>query len=631
MSKKKDYFIIDFDSTFIQLESLEELARLALAEDPNIQSTMQKLAEITNQGMDGTLDYGESLKRRFACFTADRALLQKLIEYLRVHITPSIERNKAFFQQYTDHIYIISGGFKEIIMPIVEDYGIDPSHVFANELIFDQDGRILGVDEANPCAHNGGKTVNLKNLNLDGKIHVIGDGSTDYEMKKQGAADHFYLFTENITRSAILDKADYVIKSFDELLFHLKLPRAQSFPKSKIKVLILENIHQKAVQRFREEGYNVEEIPQALAEKELIKKIQDVSVVCIRSQTKLTKHVLDNAPRLHTVGAFCIGTNQIDLHTATEKGITVFNAPYSNTRSVVELAIGEIIMLMRKTGKLSSDLHTGIWNKSAKGSHEIRGKTLGIIGYGNIGSQLSVLAENMGMEVLFYDTGEKLALGNARKCTTMDEVLRSADIISLHVDGKKQNHNLIGKNEFAKMKQGAVFLNLSRGFVVDIDALKNGLESGHITGAAVDVFPQEPSGNTDDFTSPLQGLANVILTPHVGGSTEEAQQDIGEFVSKRIVQFMNTGDTTLSVNFPNLQLPELQNSSRLIHIHTNVPGILAQINKIFADEQLNIEGQYLKTNEQIGYVITDNGKKPTKEVLEKLRAIEATIRVRVLY
>jgi D-3-phosphoglycerate dehydrogenase len=331
------------------------------------------------------------------------------------------------------------------------------------------------------------------------------------------------------------------------------------------------------------------------------------------------------------IGAFCIGTNQIDLKAATKKGVAVFNAPFSNTRSVVELAVAEMIMLIRNIPDKSAKMHRGEWDKSAKGSYEVRGKKLGIIGYGNIGAQLSVIAEALGMKVFYYDAEEKLALGNATKLKTKRELLEQADVVTLHVDGRESNSNIMGDEEFSLMKKGAIFINLSRGHVVDIDALKRNIENGTIAGCAIDVFPQEPVSNNEEFVSALRGLPNTILTPHIGGSTSEAQENIGHFVPTKITDYINTGSTSNSVNFPNLTLPKLENAHRLIHIHENVPGILARINHVLADNGINIVGQYLKTNETIGYVITDINKEYDKQVIKELRKIENTIKFRILY
>ncbi len=398
------------------------------------------------------------------------------------------------------------------------------------------------------------------------------------------------------------------------------------------KVLLLENVHPGAAAKFREAGYTVAELTQGVEEEDVLSsKLAGISVVGIRSKTKVTARVVAHASRLDAIGAFCIGTDQIDLDACTNKGIAVFNAPYSSTRSVVELILGEIILLARGVFGKSEKLHRGVWDKSAAGSNEIRGKKLGIVGYGKIGSQLSVLAETLGMEVYFHDVEEKLILGNAKKAASLEQLFKTADIITLHVDGRSENRNLIGRKEFAHMKRGAIFLNASRGFVVDDQALAEALKTGKVRAAAIDVFPREPRGNAEPFTSPLQGMEQVILTPHVAGSTEEAQKDIGAFVSERIIEYFQAGSTMYSVNFPNVQLPKITNAHRLIHIHENIPGMLAQINKVFARHKANILGQYLKTSQTIGYAITDISTAYNPKIREELKAIPHTIKFRVLY
>lgn len=404
-----------------------------------------------------------------------------------------------------------------------------------------------------------------------------------------------------------------------------------SFPKHKIKVLLLENIHPNAQAHFEKEGYQVETVDRALSEDELCEKIKDVFVIGIRSKTHITRKVLAHANRLMAVGAFCIGTNQIDLDACAEHGVVAFNAPFSNTRSVVELALGEMIMLTRRIPYMSEGMHIGKWDKSAKESYEIRGKKLGIIGYGNIGAQLSVLAEAMGMQVFYYDLVEKLALGNARKMDSLEALLNEVDVLTLHVDGRTDNQMIFGEKEFSQMKPGSIFINLSRGFVVKIEALKTALQSGHLRGAAVDVFPQEPKSNAEEFISELRGIPNVILTPHIGGSTQEAQRNIADYVPARIVDYINAGGTFNSVNFPALQLPSLYDAHRLIHLHRNQPGILAKINNILARHDINIVGQHLKTDENVGYVITDVNRASDEALQAEMREIEGTIRFRVLY
>ncbi|MDC4233068.1 phosphoglycerate dehydrogenase [Actinomyces sp. B33] len=396
------------------------------------------------------------------------------------------------------------------------------------------------------------------------------------------------------------------------------------------RALLLENPHSAADEVFACAGVDVERVRGALDEDELIEALDGVDYLGIRSKTEVTARVLDARPGLQAIGAFCIGTNQIDLAHAAERGIAVFNAPYSNTRSVVELAIGEIIDLTRRVTVKNSRLHRGIWDKSADGAHEVRGRTLGIIGYGSIGTQLSVLAEAMGLNVIFYDTAERLALGNATRMPTMESVLREADLVSIHVDGRESNGGLIGAREFAMMKPGAMFINLSRGFIVDIDALHDALVSGHLGGAAVDVFPEEPKANGDPFTSPLARLDNVILTPHIGGSTEEAQYDIGRFVASKIGDYERTGSTDMSVNLPNLQLPASDESRfRIRLIHRNTPGVLARVNQTFAESGANIGGQILSTRGQIGYALTDISSQLPTGALETIRMMPDTIRMTV--
>jgi D-3-phosphoglycerate dehydrogenase / 2-oxoglutarate reductase len=395
-----------------------------------------------------------------------------------------------------------------------------------------------------------------------------------------------------------------------------------------LRALLLENIHPAAVQNLRDAGIEVHARPGALDEAELIEALADFQILGIRSKTMVTRKVIESLPGLLAVGTFSIGTNQIDLAAAASHGVAVFNAPYSNTRSVVELALAEIISLTRRLPVRDKALHAGTWDKTADGSHEVRGRTLGIIGYGNIGSQLSVLAENLGMRVVFFDTAEKLALGNAHRVESLDELLAQADAVTIHVDGRKGNAGLFGADLFARMKPGAIFLNLSRGFVVDVVALRENILSGHISGAAVDVFPTEPKKRGEEFTSELRGLPNVILTPHVGGSTEEAQEAIGEFVSKKLRDYMQTGSTTLSVNLPGLQL-EHTGVGRIMLLHRNVPGVLAKINQVFADHGANIEAQMLATHGDLGYVVTDISDVTQRGASAKLQAMESTVRLRI--
>ena len=399
-----------------------------------------------------------------------------------------------------------------------------------------------------------------------------------------------------------------------------------------MRALLLENVHPDAVALLQSAGCEVESLDRALDDAELIEALDGVHLLGIRSKTDVPASVLGDvrAKDLVAIGAFCIGTNQIDVATATSLGIAVFNAPFSNTRSVVELAIAEIIALTRRLTAKNADMHAGVWDKSATGAHEVRGRRLGIVGYGNIGAQLSVLAEALGMTVAFFDTADKLALGNARRCETLDELLASSDIVTLHVDGRAGNSGMFGAEQFAAMKPGSLFLNLSRGFVVDHHALRDCIDSGHLAGAAVDVFPVEPRGRGEEFVSELRGLPNVILTPHIGGSTEEAQQDIGRYVAGKLRDFVVDGTTTMSVNLPHLALPQRSDIHRVAHLHHNVPGVLARINGVLAEHKVNIEGQLLGTRGEIGYVLTDVATDDAAALLAELASLEETVRVRLL-
>ena len=405
-----------------------------------------------------------------------------------------------------------------------------------------------------------------------------------------------------------------------------------SFEKSKIKFLLLEGIHQRAVDTLTQAGYdNVELLPKSLPAEELTQRIRDVHFLGIRSRTQLTNEVFQAANKLQAVGCFCIGTNQVDLNAALSHGVVVFNAPYSNTRSVAELVLGEAILLMRGVPEKSALSHRGIWQKSAKSSFEIRGKTLGIIGYGSIGSQLSVLAESLGMRVLFYDIVTKLPLGNAEQSRSLEQLLSQADVISLHVPETAATKCMIGASELAMMKTDSVLINAARGTVVDIPALAEAITEKRLLGAAIDVFPVEPKSNDDEFLSPLRGLDNVILTPHVGGSTMEAQENIGEEVATKLVKYSDNGTTLSSVNFPEVALPEHPGEHRLLHVHQNIPGIMTQINRVFSDLNINISGQYLQTNKDVGYVVMDIHAEHSEKALKALRDIDGTIRARVLF
>ncbi|WP_118878634.1 phosphoglycerate dehydrogenase [Haemophilus haemolyticus] len=405
-----------------------------------------------------------------------------------------------------------------------------------------------------------------------------------------------------------------------------------SLDKSKIKFVLFEGVHQSALDTLHAAGYtNIDYYKKALDGDELKEAIKDAHFIGLRSRTHLTADMIEAAPKLIAVGCFCIGTNQVDLNAAKARGIPVFNAPFSNTRSVAELVLGEILLLMRNVPQANAEVHRGVWNKSATGSHEVRGKKLGIIGYGHIGSQLSIIAESLGMDVYFYDIENKLPLGNAKQVRSLEELLSSCDVVSLHVPELPSTKNLMNAERIAQLKQGAILINAARGTVVDIDALTQALKDGKIHGAAIDVFPIEPASINEEFVSPLREFDNVILTPHIGGSTAEAQENIGFEVAGKFVKYSDNGSTLSSVNFPEVSLPEHEGTKRLLHIHENRPGILNKLNQIFVEANLNIAAQYLQTDPKIGYVVVDVETNDASPLLTKLKEIDGTIRARVLY
>jgi D-3-phosphoglycerate dehydrogenase len=405
-----------------------------------------------------------------------------------------------------------------------------------------------------------------------------------------------------------------------------------SYPKEKVKILLLENISKSAVAEFTDAGYvEIKQVSGALSEDELCQAIKGIHILGIRSKTKVTAKVIENADKLLAIGAFCIGTNQINLKSATEKGVAVFNAPYSNTRSVAELVIGLCVMLIRKIIDKNNAAHAGTWQKDAKGSFELRGKTLGIIGYGNIGSQVSVMAESLGLNVVYYDVVKKLPHGNAKQIKSLDDLLSQSDIITLHVPSDKTTRNMMNDTTFSEMKNGAIFINYSRGDVVDLDSLKKFIDAGKISGAAIDVFPEEPEKNGDKFETILQNLPNVILTPHIGGSTEEAQANIGLDVSSKLLNYIELGASDGSLTVPPLNLSPTNNSHRILHIHQNMPGVLSEINSKLSAKGINILGQYLKTNDEIGYVILDIDTALSKEAFDILKEVKGTLKTRIVY
>ncbi|MBW8305132.1 MAG: HAD-IB family phosphatase, partial [Brevundimonas sp.] len=451
-------YIFDFDSTLVDFETLEVLADIALAGSPEADAVRAKIARLTDRAMTGDMPFGEALTRRLALLPLKRAHLERLAEEAEPRMAASVRRNLAFFRDNADRVVIVSGGFREIIAPVARSLGVAPDRIVANDLVFDAEGRVSGVADS-PLLDPFGKAGALKALNLPGPVVMVGDGWTDAEVKQAGVADRFYAFTEVVRRPNVVAAADAEVRSVDELLHLEGLAGRWSYPRSRMRMLLLENIHPAAVERLQTAGYRVETAKGALGEDALIERIKGVHVLGVRSKTQVSARVLEAADKLMAVAAFCIGTNQIDLDAAAERGVAVFNAPYSNTRSVVELAVGLTISLLRDVADKSAAMHRGEWNKSATGSRELRGKTLGIVGYGAIGSQLSVLAEALGMRVIFHDLTERLALGNARRMPSLEALLAESDVVSLHVDGRSENTALVGAAELSRMKPGALLLN----------------------------------------------------------------------------------------------------------------------------------------------------------------------------
>jgi D-3-phosphoglycerate dehydrogenase len=622
--------VFDFDSTIVSVEGLDELARIALADDPDRERTVEAIEAITRDGMSGAIGIDESLRRRLAMLTIERKHVDAVVRLLRKRLSPSFRRHAAAVKRNAGRIHVVSSGFREYVEPVCRDLGIPPERIHCNSLSW-KGQRVAGFDASSLLAKPGGKARAVRALRLPGRVVAIGDGITDAEIRDDGAAHEFVAYCENVERESVVARADRVARSVDEVLWLYRLPGSPSFPKSRMTALLCENVHADAARALRDEGYRVETLSDALGEDELERAIRGVSILGIRSKTRVTPRVLAAADRLLAVGCFCIGTDQVDLAASAARGVAVFNAPYSNTRSVVEMAIGEIVMLMRRIPDANRLLHDGGWRKSATGCTEVRGKVLGIVGYGHIGSQLSILAESMGMQVIYHDLEERLALGNARKCRTLAELLGKADVVSLHVDGRASNRGLIGERELRKMRPGAILLNLARGQVVDLAALAASIRAGHVGGAAVDVFPEEPLSNRDPFDCPLRGLPNVILTPHVGGSTAEAQQAIGEFVAARLVDFVNTGSTSGCVNLPTIASPPVPRAHRFLHLHRNQPGVLAAVNAVLAKRRLNILGQALRTDDAMGYLVTDVDRRYAADVVDELKAVPGTVRLRVLY
>ena len=639
--------ILDFDSTIINAESIELIVEKALlrVDKKERKKRQKRLVELTYKATNGEIPFSEALRERFSLADITAQDVRCVAESILNNINPRVRETVNIFKQHHKNLYIFSVGLKEVVLPVAKELGIPKSNVFANIPSYDERGFLIGIDEKNPLSLSMGKVYIAEQLKKDSRLHggtaVVGDGISDLSLRKNNLAEMFVYFSGTRLLEEVRQQADFTVDQFDRLLplffsndelSHETTVALFEFPEvdltKKQVIILLENIHSNAEQRLAENGFVVRRYAETWDGRELCKRIEEAHVIGIRSRTKITGDVIKCSPNLLAIGAYCIGINQVDLDTAAALGIPVFNAPYSNTRSVAELVVGEIIMLMRRIPEKSAAAHKGHWLKGASGSQEIRGKTAGIIGYGRIGTQVSILLENLGMSVLFHDIVDKLPLGNAKRAGDLYDLLKRSDVVTLHVPDTTRTRNMIGKREIEHMKKGACLVNTSRGKVVDLVALRRALDEDHIAGAAIDVFPEEPSQPEDVFVSPLQNSANVILSPHIGGSTKEAQENIAEYVSGKIQRYLTTGSTIGSVNFPEVDLPRIEGTHRILHVHSNVPGVLAKINDVFARRNINVEGQILQTRGEIGYLMVDVNSEISDQVTDLMKSITETIRVR---
>lgn len=606
LSTKPTYYIIDFDSTFTQVEAMEELAEISLANDPEKDVLIEKIKQLTDLAMDGSMPFDKSLKARIALLSAKKYHIQMLVNRLRKRVSVSFARNKKFFKDCKGRVFIVSGGFKEFIVPVVKPYFIDADKVFANTFLFDKKNNIIGADEANILAQENGKVKLLKQLKLQGNVVVIGDGYTDYQIFEQGLAHKFFAYTENVVREKVLERAEFVAPSLDEILYTERLPMALSYPKTRLKALLWGEKTFLAEHKLREEGYKITKLELKASGKQLQEELQDAHLLLFEPEAKLGQLKKD-APKLLSAGVWgeMPDTGELGSYWAG-KGIALFANQYAHTRSISEWVLSMMLQLNRLK------------------QEELPGKKLGIIGYGNCGSLLSVMAANLGMEVYFYDTEDRLPLANSRRLKQLPELLKKCDIIVLTMGRRFGSGTLLGEREIKQLNKGAILINISRDESIDLAACKAALNSGKLSGFAIDRTRLKTAKD-------LEGMKQVLISNNQRLATKQTQSNISEIISEKLIEYVNTGSSKASLNFPNLNLPEQQNAHRFIHIHRNKPGILAQINNLLAQNKINIIGQYLKTNEQIGYVITDVGKDYQESLPEQLKAIPETIRFRVLY
>ncbi|OYU97563.1 MAG: 3-phosphoglycerate dehydrogenase [Bacteroidetes bacterium B1(2017)] len=602
---KPTYYIFDFDSTFTQVEAMEELAEISLANDPEKDLILEKIRQLTDLAMDGSMPFNKSLRARIALLSAKKYHVNMLVNRLRKRVSASFSRNKQFFKESKGRVIIVSGGFKEFIVPVVKPYFIEPEQVYANTFVFDKNNNIIGADEKNLLAQENGKVKLLKQLKLQGNIVIIGDGFTDYQVYEAGLAHKFFAYTENVSRKKVLERSEWIAPSLDEILFTQKLPMSVSYPKTRLKACLWGEETFLAEKSLKEEGYRLEKLPLIIGKEELNKHLSQSHLMLFSSDANL-KLVQTKNSKLLCAGVWGEMSETSIAQKWAEQGIAVFGSNYAHTRSVSELALLMLLQLNRNLGE------------------ELHGKRLGIIGYGHSGSMLSVMCEHMGIDVSYYDVDEKPPIGNAKKVKHLPDLLRKSELLVLTAGKRFGGACLIGAKEIKQVQTGAILLSLSYDTSIDIPACLAAVDSGKLAGFGIDVL-----GKAKGIIWPKQG--NVLCTFQNRLATRQTQTNIAQMLSEKVIDFVNTGSTRGSLNFPSLNLPELQQSHRFIHIHKNKPGVLAQINGILAAHKINISGQYLKTNEQLGYVITDVGKEYSPKALEDLKAVAETIKFRVLY
>lgn len=640
--------IFDFDTAIINTEGVELILDQALQRlDPDRAAEQRAvMLQVSAGAFAGEVSIGDALRRLFELTQVTQQDVAAAAAQVLQSLNPRVSEIFSALEAAGKQIFILSTGPEEMVRPVTRALHLNDDHVFTNQLIYDFIGNVIGFNEKNPLFLSVGKIFLVEQLKYDGRLAgttaVVGRGASDLGMRKSNLAQLFVYFANHQEQDEIRRQADYVVDRFDHLvplffseeeISHATMQsyyqrHGGSLEAQRPAALLLENIHESAALRLAEAGIELRQQKGALAGEELIAAAAEANLLGIRSQSRINAAIVAGLPHLWAIGAFCIGTNQIDLEAAADAGIPVFNAPYSNTRSVAELVAGEIIMLMRRIPEKNAAAHGGQWLKSAVGCTEIRGKRVGIIGYGHIGSQVSVLLENLGMSVWFHDIVDKLPLGNARRSTSLESLLEESDVITLHVPDTPETRGVMNAARIGSMKRGAFLINSSRGRVVDLGALRAALDDGRIAGAAIDVFPQEPDSSQEAFVSPLQGAGNVLLTPHIGGSTQEAQVNIATYVGEKLLRFASNGATTGSINFPEVDLPRVPGTHRILHVHHNVPGVLAKINALFARRNINVAGQLLQTRGHIGYLIVDVNQEVSEQVLDLMGHIAETIKVR---